>query len=471
MIRITQGQLSAQPPVLPSAPSVPLLPPVSIWAELSLGFTPDPRQAELLDLAASRLAVCTGRQQGKTQAAAAKALHLALSRPGALVLIFGPVGPQAGELLGRIRQFAHRLDLPTKADRNHTRSLVLPNGSRFIALPDVPTSARGYASVALILVDEAAFVDDQIFQAITPMLAVSRGSLWIFSTPNGQTGRFHEICTASDPIWTRFFSPSGECPRIDPAFLAQERAFLGDALFRQEYECAFIANRLQFLDRELIEQATIPREPQGKPIPSITELFIGVDIGKRIDHSAIVVLALTWSEGQTNRVDMSKPLYPRINLLHAESLPLGAAHFDLPARLKTILATCDAQHAPYTHVRTLAIDATGESTLIELMRRSNVVPSGFFHPVTLTSGYTTSDLKDSYKGIPRPDLLTRLRSAFELKLIHLPITAPGFAALEQELIHFRADGHQREHDDLVFALALATWYVVQKRKDVLMPKR
>ena len=471
MIRLTSAQSNSKPNGPPQSQPENRLPKVSTWAELSLGFTPDPRQAELLDLDASRLAVCTGRQQGKTQAAAAKALHLALSKPGALILIFGPVGPQAGELLGRIRQFAHRLDLTTKADRNHNRSLVLPNGSRFIALPDVPTSARGYASVALILVDEAAFVDDQIFQAITPMLAVSNGALWIFSTPNGQTGRFHEICTATEPIWTRFFSPSGECPRIDPAFLAQERAFLGDAHYRQEYECAFIANRLQFLDRELIEQATIPREPQGKPIPSITELFIGVDVGKRIDHSAIVVLALTWSEGPVNRIDMSKPLYPRITLLHAESLPLGAAHFDLPNRLKTILATCDAQHAPYTHVRTLAMDATGESTLIELMRRSNVVPQGFFHPVTLTSGYTTSDLKDSYKGIPRPDLLTRLRSAFDLKLIHLPITAPGFAPLEQELIHFRADGHQREHDDLVFALALATWYVVQKRKDVLMPKR
>ena len=105
------------------------------------------------------------------------------------------------------------------------------------------------------------------------------------------------------------------------------------------------------------------------------------------------------------------------------------------------------------------------------MRRSSVLPTGFFHPVTLTSGYTTSDLKDSYIGILRPDLLTRLRSAFELKVIYLPLTVPGFAALEQELIHLRADGHQREHDDLVFALALASWYVVQKRKEVLMPNR
>jgi hypothetical protein len=452
------------------APSLPI-PPASLWAAEHLGFTPDARQAEVLDLPGQRLSLCAGRQLGKTLVAAAKAIHLGYFHPGSLVLVFGPVGPQAGELLGRIRQFAHRLGLATRADRNHSRSVVLPNGSRFLALPDVPHSARGYANVALIIVDEAAFVDDRIFHAISPMLAVSNGALWVLSTPNGQTGRFYEICSQSDPAWTRVFAPSAESPRISAAFLAQERAFLGDALFRQEYECAFIANRLQFLDRELIAAASVPPVLVGTPVPSQTELFLGVDIGKRIDHSAIVALALSWSQGEPNRVDLSRPMYPRITLEYAESLPLGSAHLDLPAKLKQVIVDATFGHAPFTPKPTLVIDATGEGTLIELLRRSNVVAPGYFHPVTITGGHTTTALKDSYTGIPRPDLLTRLRSAFERRLIHLPPTARGFANLEHELVHFRADGHQREHDDLLFALALATWFLVEKRKHVLIPKR
>jgi len=447
------------------------LPPASVWAAEALGFTPDPLQVKLLDLDALRIAICTSRQLGKTQVAATKALHIALTRPKSLILIFCPVGRQAGELLGRIRAFVQMLGIRTRTDGNNPRSLVLPNGSRFVALSDVPATSRSYASVNVIIVDEAAFVDDAIFQAISPMLAVSNGAMWVLSTPDGQTGRFHDLCTKPNPAWSVWFAPATECPRISPEFLELERVFLGDALYRQEYECAFIASKTQFLDRELIAAATVPPPVPGKPLPSATEFFVGVDVGKRIDHSAIVVLALHWFEGKQSPVDMGRELHPRITLLHAESLPLDSAYLDLPARLKTILTRCQAAHAPYTPKTTLAMDATGEGTLIELVRASKALDKVWFHPVTITGGLSKSDLKDSYTGIPRPDLLTRLRSAFERNLIHLPVDAPGFGDFEHELVQFRSDGRQREHDDLVFACALAMWFLVQARKEVLLPKR
>jgi hypothetical protein len=447
------------------------LPAASVWAAEALGYTPDPLQIKLLDLDALRIALCTSRQLGKTQIAATKALYIALTRPKSLILIFCPVGRQAGELLGRIREFADMLGIRKRSDGNNQRSLVLPNGSRFVALSDVPATSRSYANVTVIIVDEAAFVDDAIFQAISPMLAVSNGAMWVLSTPDGQTGRFHDICTKPSPAWNVFFAPATECPRISPEFLALEREFLGDALYRQEYECAFIASRTQFLDRELIAAATLPPPIPGKPLPSATEIFIGVDVGKRIDHSAIVVLALSWFEGKQSPIDMGRELHPRITLLHAESLPLGSAYLDLPARLKALLTRYQAAHAPYSPKATLAMDATGEGTLVELVRRSKVMDQGWFHPVTITGGLSKSDLKDSYTGIPRPDLLTRLRSAFERNLIHLPLEAPGFGDLEHELVHFRSDGRQREHDDLVFACAMAVWFLVQKRKEILLPKR
>jgi hypothetical protein len=459
-------------PFCPAAGSVPdsSIPP-SVWAADSLGYTPDPLQVKLLDLETRRIAVCASRQLGKTQVAATKALYIGLTRPNSLILIFCPVGRQAGELLGRIREFALTLGFRQRSDGNNPRSLVLPNGSRFVALSDVPATARSYANVAVVIVDEAAFVDDAIFHAVSPMLAVSNGAMWVLSTPDGQTGRFYDLCTKPSPSWDVFFAPATECPRISPEFLALEREFLGDALYRQEYECAFIASKTQFLDRDLVAAASVPQLVPGKPLPSATELFVGVDIGKRVDHSAIVVLALDWFEGQQSPVTMARELHPRIRLLHAETLPLGSAYLDLPARLKSIFARCQGAHAPYTPQVTMAMDATGEGTLIELVRHSKGLEKVWFHPVTITGGLSKSDLKDSYTGIPRPDLLTRLRSLFERSLIHLPLDAPGFGDLEHELVHFRSDGRQREHDDLVFACALAVWFLVERRKEVLLPKR
>jgi hypothetical protein len=44
----------------------------------------------------------------------------------------------------------------------------------------------------LILIDEAARVDDAMYKALRPMLAVGQGDLWLMSTPYGKRGFFYE---------------------------------------------------------------------------------------------------------------------------------------------------------------------------------------------------------------------------------------------------------------------------------------
>ncbi len=116
----------------------------------------------------------------------------------------------------------------------------------------------------------------------------------------------------------------------------------------------------------------------------------------------------------------------------------------------------------------LIIDATGESTLIEVLRRDRSLDAYPLRPVAITGGYHTSRLSGGYQGIPRPDLLTRLRTAFQTGRLSLP-AAPGLAELESELVAFRTDGHQSSHDDLVFALALSVWLAYEQQKDHLLP--
>jgi hypothetical protein len=45
------------------------------------------------------------------------------------------------------------------------------------ALPGTQKSIRGFSGAALLIVDEAARVDDALYYAVKPMLAVSGGSL------------------------------------------------------------------------------------------------------------------------------------------------------------------------------------------------------------------------------------------------------------------------------------------------------
>jgi hypothetical protein len=58
-------------------------------------------------------------------------------------------------------------------------SLLLPNGSRLIGLPGQERTIRGFSSVSLLVIDEAARVEDESYQSVRPMLAVSNGDVWL----------------------------------------------------------------------------------------------------------------------------------------------------------------------------------------------------------------------------------------------------------------------------------------------------
>src|SRR5215467_6819249 len=66
------------------------------------GMEPDPWQLGLLRSAAARLLVLCTRQAGKSETAAALALHTALLQPEALVLLLSPSERQSGELVAKV---------------------------------------------------------------------------------------------------------------------------------------------------------------------------------------------------------------------------------------------------------------------------------------------------------------------------------------------------------------------------------
>jgi hypothetical protein len=70
------------------------------------------------------------------------------------------------------------------------------------------------------------------------MLAVSKGRMVALSTPFGKRGWFHDEWHG-EGAWKRVKITAPECPRIEPAFLAEEQRALGMRWFRQEYLCSF----------------------------------------------------------------------------------------------------------------------------------------------------------------------------------------------------------------------------------------
>jgi hypothetical protein len=117
-------------------------------------------------------------------------------------------------------------------------SIKLNNGSRVVSLPGSEGAVRGYSAVNLLIVDESARVLDDLYFAVKPMLAVSRGRILALSTPHGKRGWWFD-CWTNDDSWQKFEIKATDCPRISSAFLESERKSMPRAVFQSEYFCEF----------------------------------------------------------------------------------------------------------------------------------------------------------------------------------------------------------------------------------------
>jgi len=223
-----------------------------VFARDQLQFDPDGWQSDFLREDANSLLNCC-RQAGKSTTTAIKGLHRANYRPGSLVLLVSKAFRQSQELFGKVTEFRERLSPGPALIEDNKLSATFKSGSRIVCLPGFADTIRGFSGPSLIIEDEAAFVDDGVYTAIRPMLAVSGGQLVLMSTPHGRRGHFYEAHRSGE--FRTFTVTADQCPRISQSFLESERRALGHALYRQEYFCEFLDTVDQVFRTDHIERA------------------------------------------------------------------------------------------------------------------------------------------------------------------------------------------------------------------------
>jgi tRNA(Met) C34 N-acetyltransferase TmcA len=159
---------------------------------LDCGIECDPWQAEVLRLQPRRTLLLCSRQAGKSTVSALLGLWTAIYQPNALVLFVSPSLRQSGELFRTCMQFYQRLEDAPELIAESALRAQLANGSRIVSLPGSEKTTRGFSKATLIVVDEAARVEDALMAALRPMLATSEGGgkLVMLSTPAGTRGAF-----------------------------------------------------------------------------------------------------------------------------------------------------------------------------------------------------------------------------------------------------------------------------------------
>ena len=244
------------------------------FATQNLKIQPDPKQAAFLTSTADQGILNCTRQWGKSTMAAIKAVHHALTQPCSLVVVASPSERQSRLLIRKAARMFRQLGIKFKKDGGDTPSILLPNDSTLVGLPGNEETVRGYSGASLLLIDEASRLDDSIYYALRPMLAVGGatnengeyncGKLWLMSTPCGRRGFFYDAWELGGDDWERHRAAATECPRIAPKYLERERRNMAPMWFRQEYLAEFVDNGSTVFSRDLIEAAL---DPDLKPLP------------------------------------------------------------------------------------------------------------------------------------------------------------------------------------------------------------
>jgi hypothetical protein len=228
----------------------------SQWAQSVLHFQPEPKQTEVLDTTAKRLILCCPRQWGKSTLVAIKALHYALNHPGEEILVISDTEDHAGIIVQKIINFAAVLQIRRRRAHGKQYSIELPNGARIFAVSGAKSAGVGYTA-SIVIVDEAALVEDAAIGYASRVLTRTNGQLWLLSTPRGQTGLFFAIWHDTALHWHRVRATLEDAKYMDPAFI-QEQKHLFPATFRQDFYCEFIQAPGRLLSVERIARNVDP---------------------------------------------------------------------------------------------------------------------------------------------------------------------------------------------------------------------
>ncbi len=290
----------------------------------SLKFVPDKWQSEVM-AHKGNVHLRTGRQVGKSTVISMKTYDFALGHPGTTTLCIAASVRQASYIYDKITALFERdnekLIMASKADFRKKKGrfptyqelrsiqmdaslykdiptktkIVLKNGASIYCLPAGKTGIFIMGlTIDLLVADEAAFIPEPVWNAVLPMVMVSRklrglGMIWLLSTPFGKGGYFYAC--ESDDQFGHWQVSSEDCPRADMKFLYQEKRRMTKQEYAQMYLGEYADEYNQFFLTSLIRrQSTFIEWDTDREYKADRRYYMGVDIARYGgDENAFVV--------------------------------------------------------------------------------------------------------------------------------------------------------------------------------------
>ncbi len=243
------------------------------------------------------LLICSPRQLGKSTIISEDAGEYAMNNPKKSIMIIASVERQALLLFEKVLSYIYLKNknmIKTGKHRPTKHELKLKNGSIIRCLPtgDSGYGIRGY-TIDRLYADEAAFIKEEVWAAVTPMLATTGGAIILLSTPFGTENYFFRMSSSSQFKFIHVDPDEVIAGRKEPQrtnlieFRRDEKERMTKLQFQQEHMGLFVGGIQRFVPDELIEQICTGN---GKYTPR-GDKFQGIDIA-RMGGDEIVLASL-----------------------------------------------------------------------------------------------------------------------------------------------------------------------------------
>lgn len=160
-----------------------------------------------------------------------------------------------------------------------------------------------------------------------------------------------------------------------------------------------------------------------------------------------------------------RPSKPPLTVPHMQRWPLGT---DYPTIVRDVAALVDTHPLGRAQIQ-LVVDYTGcGRPIVDMLKQAGL---DWLVAVTIHAGFnTTFDHNDGRTAsVPKKDLIAAVSVVLEQRRLQIARALPDADVLERELQSFKrritpagnetmASWRERDHDDLVLALALAVWW-------------
>jgi hypothetical protein len=192
-----------------------------------------------------------------------------------------------------------------------------------------------------------------------------------------------------------------------------------------------------------------------------TDYFFGLDIGQQQEFTALVIMERTYVQGD---IRDGRPT-AHYGARHMRRWPLGTGYAAIITDVAELLLK------PELGKPMLIVDETAVGRPIaDLLARGQL--NAWLWRAVITNGHEAT-CQNGVWSVPKKVLVSELQVLLQARRLRIAEALPDAAILSKELAAFRMKAHvatdatielwrERDHDDMVFAVALAAWLGEQR---------